>query len=312
MRPSVSIYQHVKEICRSEAFDGAPLRRKFLKHLVAKTEARKKVTEKSVAVKIYERDPDIFDPIIDSIVRVEKKKLQSALTQFYETEGQHHDDRIIIRGFSAHMDWGGGERARVTIPPDVLPPPAPPVIECPRKRAKTLQPPVADPSQYDTFRTRISEDGQVQLPPEFVAWFIRRSEYPSDPPVRSANLLITTSNYETVRIYPAAEASYQNNHPLRWRERRSDEEGNRFERSFKIVPESGWVRLYRAGCLCLPPALSEKMNLANQDAYLWRPKKYYWGNEFLEIGYLALIPAAQWEDEMAKYRSQIAFWRDLT
>ncbi len=160
MSPWVPIQQHVKEICRSAAFDGAPLRRKFLKYLVAKTEARKKVTEKSVARRIYGRDPATFDPIIDSIVRVEKKKLQSCLEQFYETEGRRHTQKIIIYGFSAHLVMRIRERPLGETRSDETPSP-PAVIECPRKPPNELQRPVADASQYDTFRTRVSADGHV-------------------------------------------------------------------------------------------------------------------------------------------------------
>ena len=53
-----------------------------------------KLKEYSIAVEVFHR-PDDFDPRLDSIVRVEARRLRATVERYYETEGTQ--DRTIIR-----------------------------------------------------------------------------------------------------------------------------------------------------------------------------------------------------------------------
>jgi hypothetical protein len=88
----------VEEICRT-ALDGAPRRRDLFRHIVESTLAYEHTTEKAIAFKIYNR-PASFDPAIDSIVRVEMRKLREAVKEFYGGAGQTAPIRIDFEGYS--------------------------------------------------------------------------------------------------------------------------------------------------------------------------------------------------------------------
>ncbi len=85
----------VARILASEAFANSKRLRRFLAYVVEKTLAGQvdDVKEYNIALAVFDRD-ESFDPRMDSIVRVEARRLRHQLTAYYQGEGRL--DPVII------------------------------------------------------------------------------------------------------------------------------------------------------------------------------------------------------------------------
>jgi hypothetical protein len=83
-------------MCGTLLFRRKPRVRSFLEYTVRQTldEQHAKLKEYSIAVEVFKR-PEDFDPRLDSIVRVEARRLRATVERYYETEGR--DDELVIR-----------------------------------------------------------------------------------------------------------------------------------------------------------------------------------------------------------------------
>ena len=86
------------EIEGSAAFAHSARHRRFLRHLVEQQLSGKahELREITLGVTVFGRPPDRFDPALDSIVRVEARRLRQRLRQYYADEGQHAAVRISL------------------------------------------------------------------------------------------------------------------------------------------------------------------------------------------------------------------------
>lgn len=77
-------------------FRRKPRVRSFLEYTVRQTldQQHTKLKEYSIAVEVFNR-PEDFDPRLDSIVRVEARRLRATVDRYYETDGR--EDEILIR-----------------------------------------------------------------------------------------------------------------------------------------------------------------------------------------------------------------------
>jgi TolB-like protein len=101
--PRVSPDQVRTELARmlaSRTFQGSERQRKFLSYVVDETiEGRANLLkEYSIGIEVFAKD-DSFDPRIDTIVRVEARKLRSRIAKYYQDEGKHDAIRIgFVKG----------------------------------------------------------------------------------------------------------------------------------------------------------------------------------------------------------------------
>src|SRR4051794_41158630 len=86
----------LERILASKAFSRSPRISRFLSFVVDQTLAGQedKLKEYLLGVEVFNR-LDSFDPRIDSIVRVEARRLRYKLERYYETEGQ--TDSVLIQ-----------------------------------------------------------------------------------------------------------------------------------------------------------------------------------------------------------------------
>lgn len=84
-----SVADQLARICASRTFANAPMLRRFIKHVV--TAALKgqshELKEYSIGVEVFGRGP-AFDPRVDTIVRVEARRLRAKLFEYYAGEGR--------------------------------------------------------------------------------------------------------------------------------------------------------------------------------------------------------------------------------
>jgi len=87
----------VKRIVNSKAFAGSEFLKQLLKFLVTKVVRSEEhtISEYSLGVEVFRRKQD-FDPRIDTIVRVQVRRLRLKLAQYYSTEGRHDPLRIEL------------------------------------------------------------------------------------------------------------------------------------------------------------------------------------------------------------------------
>ena len=82
------VVDQLARIGASRAFANAPMLRRFIEHVV--TEAMEgradQLKEYSIGVEVFGRGPS-FDPRVDTIVRVEARRLRSKLQEYYAGEG---------------------------------------------------------------------------------------------------------------------------------------------------------------------------------------------------------------------------------
>jgi len=91
-----AVNQQLERVLKSRVFARSPRISRFLAFVVEQTLAGQedKLKEYLLGVEVFSR-MDSFDPRIDSIVRVEARRLRYKLDRYYETEGR--DDPIYIQ-----------------------------------------------------------------------------------------------------------------------------------------------------------------------------------------------------------------------
>ena len=91
-----AVRAQLQRILDSPAFEASERRRRFLRYIVEESLAGRadQIKEYSVGVEVFDRPAD-YDPRIDSIVRVEARRLRTRLAEYYEGEGK--DDALRFR-----------------------------------------------------------------------------------------------------------------------------------------------------------------------------------------------------------------------
>ena len=86
-------------VLASRAFLHSQRHRKFLRYIVEGTLAGRTQSLKEVviALDVFGRDIDGFDPRCDSIVRVEARRLRARLSSYYENEGRDDAIEIVLK-----------------------------------------------------------------------------------------------------------------------------------------------------------------------------------------------------------------------
>jgi TolB-like protein/Flp pilus assembly protein TadD len=92
-----AIRKELQRVVSSPLFDVSPRNRKFLDYVVNETLAGRSARIKaySIATCVFGRGDD-FDPLQDSIVRIEAARLRRALEYFYLKDGEGEAVRIVI------------------------------------------------------------------------------------------------------------------------------------------------------------------------------------------------------------------------
>ncbi|MBK0400119.1 hypothetical protein H0I76_13045 [Limibaculum sp. M0105] len=123
-----SARQELRRILASASFEVSERNRQFLSHVVEETLAGRasRIKAYSIATQVFGRGDD-FDPIQDSIVRIEASRLRRALEHFYLKEGETPGVRILIPKGTYVPEFQAVERpgAKNPSPPQastVLPP----------------------------------------------------------------------------------------------------------------------------------------------------------------------------------------------
>src|SRR6476620_11332499 len=93
-----AVRAQLERVLASRAFARSPRISRFLGFVVEQTLAGQedKLKEYLLGVEVFNR-MDSFDPRIDSIVRVEARRLRYKLEKYYETEGRDHTVHILFR-----------------------------------------------------------------------------------------------------------------------------------------------------------------------------------------------------------------------
>src|SRR6478672_790761 len=92
---SKAILTELDRILRSPLFAHAERLRRFLKFIVTETLAGRagRISGYSVGICVFDRDHG-FEPMLDSIVRVEAGRLRAKLREYYDGDGQSDPIRI--------------------------------------------------------------------------------------------------------------------------------------------------------------------------------------------------------------------------
>src|SRR4051812_48951036 len=95
LEPS-AVRAQLERVLASKTFSRSPRISRFLGFVVEQTLAGQedKLKEYLLGVEVFNR-MDTFDPRIDSIVRVEARRLRYKLERYYETEGQN--DTVLLQ-----------------------------------------------------------------------------------------------------------------------------------------------------------------------------------------------------------------------
>ncbi|MGI9332707.1 MAG: tetratricopeptide repeat protein [Gammaproteobacteria bacterium] len=82
-------------LLRSEMFEKASRQSRFLAYVIEEELAGRghRVSQYAIAADVFDRG-ESFDPLVDSIVRVEARRLRSKLTEYYVENGRH--DPVIV------------------------------------------------------------------------------------------------------------------------------------------------------------------------------------------------------------------------
>lgn len=82
----------------SRAFKASPRHRVLLRHLVERAQAKDTASlkESVIAVEVFGRSASGFDPRLDSIVRVETRRLRGRLARYFKSEGRDSALRIEL------------------------------------------------------------------------------------------------------------------------------------------------------------------------------------------------------------------------
>ena len=120
---AAAIREQLNRMLSCELFAQASRQCRFLEYIVDATITGQaaRLNQFVVGVDVFDRDAD-FDPVTDSIVRVEAGRLRSKLTEYYAGVG--HNDPIVISlpkgGYGVHIEMQAStESADVTAPAQV-------------------------------------------------------------------------------------------------------------------------------------------------------------------------------------------------
>ena len=96
LKPAVEA--QLEKMANAPVFRRKPRVRSFLEYTVRQTldQQQAKLKEYSIAVEVFNR-PEDFDPRLDSIVRVEARRLRATVDRYYETDGRNDDLWIRYR-----------------------------------------------------------------------------------------------------------------------------------------------------------------------------------------------------------------------
>jgi tetratricopeptide (TPR) repeat protein/TolB-like protein len=96
--PAAEVRSALDRILASRAFIHSHRIRTFLKFVVEEclTGQHHRLKEYLIGMEVFNRT-DIFDPRVDSIVRVEARRLRAKLEEYYSAEGREEELRIVLR-----------------------------------------------------------------------------------------------------------------------------------------------------------------------------------------------------------------------
>src|SRR5208337_4380444 len=96
--PGQEIRSELELVLRSRAFFQSHRIRRFLRFVVEESLLGQphRLKEYLIGLEVFDRR-DAFDPRVDSIVRVEARRLRSKLEEYYRTEGREDPIRIVLR-----------------------------------------------------------------------------------------------------------------------------------------------------------------------------------------------------------------------
>src|SRR5689334_17380252 len=96
--PAVEIKSELDRILRSRAFIQSHRIRRFLQFVVEESllGQPQRLKEYLIGLEVFDRR-EAFDPRVDSIVRVEARRLRNKLEEYYRTEGQEDPVRVLLR-----------------------------------------------------------------------------------------------------------------------------------------------------------------------------------------------------------------------
>jgi tetratricopeptide (TPR) repeat protein len=96
--PTVEIKSELDRILRSRAFIQSHRIRRFLQFIVEESLLGQphRLKEYLIGLEVFDRR-EVFDPRVDSIVRVEARRLRNKLEEYYRTEGQEDPVRVLLR-----------------------------------------------------------------------------------------------------------------------------------------------------------------------------------------------------------------------
>src|ERR1700689_5005629 len=96
--PAAEIRAQLDLILRSRAFIQSHRIRRFLQFVVEESLLGQphRLKEYLIGLEVFDRRED-FDPRVDSIVRVEARRLRYKLDEYYRTEGREDGVRIVLR-----------------------------------------------------------------------------------------------------------------------------------------------------------------------------------------------------------------------
>lgn len=96
--PAEQIEFALARIEHSAAFRGSPRHRALLRHLVSRALGNElnALKESVIAVEVFGRPAATFDPKLDTIVRVEARRLRARLLNYYGTDGRDAPIRIEL------------------------------------------------------------------------------------------------------------------------------------------------------------------------------------------------------------------------
>jgi adenylate cyclase len=119
-----AIRDQLERVLASEAFANAGRHRRLLEYVVSRTLANEgsQLKEYVVATEVFER-PDTYDPRLDTIVRVEMRRLRARLESYYRGPGVADPILITIPRGSYVPDFS--RRAASPLPDEPEPPTTP-------------------------------------------------------------------------------------------------------------------------------------------------------------------------------------------
>ncbi len=96
--PAADIKSELDQILRSRAFIQSHRIRRFLQFIVEESllGQPQRLKEYLIGIEVFDRR-EIFDPRVDSIVRVEARRLRSKLEDYYRLEGKDDHVQIVLR-----------------------------------------------------------------------------------------------------------------------------------------------------------------------------------------------------------------------